>query len=207
MSHTAWLILLGAWAISVASPGPDFVAVLRSGATYGRRDALVVAAGVATGITGWIVLALTGLAALIAAHESVYLVVRLGGAGFLMAYGLSIVWHARGATTTVPEVAVRRGSRSLWAAYRLGLMTNLANPKALAFFGALFASLLPAHTTGGLRIGVTTVMAGMALAWFGVMAFVAGSGPVADLYQRAQRGIDRVLGAVFVGLGGLLLTH
>ena len=50
MSLATWLTLLSAWIVAVASPGPDFLAVMRTSATSGRRKWLFVAAGVTTGI-------------------------------------------------------------------------------------------------------------------------------------------------------------
>lgn len=212
MTTTAWIALLLTWAIAVASPGPDFVAVLRSGAACGRRDALLVAAGVVTGIGCWIVLALTGLALVLAAHSGLYTVLRVLGAAFLIGYGVVILWHARRQHPDSPDSPdtdhpAQPAARTPLAAYRLGLLTNLANPKALVFFGALLASLLPADTGTAVKVEVTAAMLGVAICWFGLTATLASAPRVVRGYRRAQRAIDGVLGTVFIGLGGLLLRH
>ena len=45
-------------------------------------------------------------------------------------------------TETYTEQAIAAGSindLTGWLAYKLGVVTNLSNPKALVFFGAVFA--------------------------------------------------------------------
>ena len=44
MPLMATLPLLGVWALAVLSPGPDFLAVLRTSAGRSRRSGLLVAA-------------------------------------------------------------------------------------------------------------------------------------------------------------------
>lgn len=220
MMFTAWLTLLSAWIIAVASPGPDFLAVLRMSASSGRRRGLLVAAGVASGITLWVLLALTGLSVVFARYEGAYRLVRYLGAAFLIAYGLSIVWKTRrtspddvdadaratAATAAAEEAALDVAipmSRevSAVAAFRLGLFTNLANPKALVFFGALLASLIPHGASFVVRAEVLTAIVGVALAWFAAVAWVAGHEKVAGGYRRLSRRIDAAVGGAFAVVG------
>lgn len=42
------LSLLAAWVVAVISPGPDFLAVLRTAAAHGRRPGVIVGLGVTT---------------------------------------------------------------------------------------------------------------------------------------------------------------
>ncbi len=47
-------------------------------------------------------------------------------------------------------------------------------------------------------------MVSPAVIWYAVVATLFGLGPVARCYQRARRGIDRAMAAVFIALGGRL---
>ena len=89
----------------------------------------------------------------LAAHAGLYVALRVVGAVVLVGYGLMILWHSRhsSAAASASQDQARR-TRSGIAAYRLGLATNLANPKALVFFGALLASLLPPSPDAALRV-------------------------------------------------------
>ncbi|MBO1767979.1 LysE family translocator [Allobranchiibius sp. GilTou38] len=206
MSST--LPLLVAWFVAVAIPGPDFVAVLRTSAAHGRRAGLSVAVGVVGGMACWATCALVGLSAVIARYEHLYLVIRTVGAVLLFLYGARVLIGAfrghrpdTGHGVPAPE---QGGSHSLW---RLGLFTNLANPKAVVFFGALFASLLPHGLSVGGRVGVLGAILAIGLAWYVVVASAASSAPVVAAYRRAGRAIDLVAGTVFAITGIALVPR
>lgn len=193
----AVLPLLLAWLVAVVSPGPDFLAVLRTSAAHGRSAGLRVGLGVVCGIACWATLAMCGLSALLARYEHLYLMVRTVGAVLLIGYGVHVLWSTRKATVNgVPEEHIPAGKH-----WRLGVFTNLANPKALVFFGALFATLMPRHEGALLRVGVLAIMLVMALVWFAAVSWCAGSQPVVTTYRRMQRTIDRVAGGLFTAIG------
>lgn len=209
MSFLEVLPLLVAWTVAVIAPGPDFLAVLRASTSGSRRRGLFAAAGVVTGMACWAMAALAGVSALLARYQQLYVIARLAGAAFLIVYGLTTL---RGAWRRAPEaseapVAPAAGSVSPglgWRSWRLGLFTNLANPKALVFFGALFASLLPADAGMAGRVEALVAMLAIGFAWFIVVAVLA-SVPVAVAgYHRARRIIDSVTGGLFVAVGGAL---
>ena len=183
---------------------------MRTSATSGRRKGLFVAAGVTTGIALWVVLALTGLAVVFAQYEAAYKVVRYLGAAFLIGYGLRILWSLRrssnnddGETPAANAAAASAplATRSVWKAYRIGLVTNVANPKALVFFGALLASIVPHGSPLLAQLEVFATIVGVAFAWFASLAWIASGERVANGYRRAARRIDGAVGGVFTVIG------
>lgn len=200
----AVLPLLLAWFVAVVTPGPDFLAVLRTSAAQGRSAGLRVGLGVVCGIACWATLAMCGLSALLARYEHLYLVVRSIGAVLLIGYGIHVLWAARKAAPAAANEIEQVSGGKHW---RLGVFTNLANPKALVFFGALFATLMPRHEGAMLRVGVLTVMLTMAVAWFAAVSWCAGSQPVVTAYRRLQRTIDRVAGGLFTAIGITLVPR
>lgn len=200
----AVLPLLLAWLIAVISPGPDFLAVLRTSAAHGRAAGLRVGLGVTCGIACWATLAICGLSALLARYEHLYLVVRGVGALLLIAYGVHILWSSRRAASDAVADDIAPPSGKHW---RLGVFTNLANPKALVFFGALFATLMPHHESIAFRAVVLVVMLAMAVAWMAAVSWCAGSQPVVAAYRRLQRAIDRAAGGLFTAIGLTLIPR
>ena len=94
------------WTLGVMSPGPDFIAILRTAMRHGHRAATSTALGVVTGISVWIVLALVGLTALVQAVPAVGVVMKVAGAVFLIGYGVFILWslwRARRAARAAPR--------------------------------------------------------------------------------------------------------
>jgi len=41
------------------------------------------------------------------------------------------------------------------SSWQVGFLTNISNPKAVAFFGSIFALLLPAHASFWLQLTIT----------------------------------------------------
>lgn len=206
-----YLTLAAVWTLGVISPGPDFVAVLRTAMRSGARTASATAMGVMAGIALWIVLALVGFSALVEAQPWIATAMRVAGALFLVGFGLHILWglwRSRGSAAGAhPAADAPTAPRSTGAAFRLGLATNVANPKALVFFGALFSTLLPPDLSWAARGGVLLMMLAIGTAWFLLVAWAASRPPLVRLYERAGRAVDAVAAAVFVVLGIVLLME
>ena len=78
-----------------ASPGPAMALILRRAALYGFRGAVPAVLGLELGLYLWALAAGAGFAALVAASEAAYLVLRVLGAGVLLYLGLR-AWRAPG---------------------------------------------------------------------------------------------------------------
>lgn len=222
MTAAAWLAILATFIVAVMSPGPDFLAVLRTSLTQGRRAGFGVGAGIAVGTAAWIAVTLLGVVALINAHPAAFFVVKVAGAIFLTVYGLRILvavlrLHPEKAdapptSPLTPAAATAEENQPVtaavqWArAFRLGLLTNtVGNPKALVFFSSLFATMVPATITLWQSLTLGVVMVVLARAWFALVATVASTGEFMRGYQRLQRPLDLALGILFVSLGLALL--
>ncbi len=211
------MALFVAWTMGVISPGPDLVCVLHR-SLRGRGQGVGAALGVVTGIAIWIVAAFAGLATLLRAAPGLQTVLQAAGGIVLVGLGLQAlygVWRSESAETSTPtggsspQVDERREpateTESLFTAFAAGLATNLSNPKALVFFGALLTPLLDAGAGPGRGVvAAAGVMAGMvvvALAWFLTVATMA-----AGVLSRARpAGVERVVGftagVLFVAFG------
>lgn len=81
------------------------------------------------------------------------------------------------------------------------------NPKALAFFAALFATLLPQQASVAERGVALVAMVGSALLWFLFIARVASSGPAVAVYRRTGWVVDALLGVLLVVVGVVLFPR
>lgn len=220
MSLAAYLGLLGAWVLAIAVPGPDTVQLLRLGARS-RRSAVFAALGICTGNVLWPVVTMLGLAALIAAFPWILTALYLFGGCFLIYMGQGALrsgyadWRARAALPAVSLSDATRapvtdgGSRGSaaaslgdFASWRLGLATNLSNPKALLFFGSVFAQFIPVEASLLDRLLVLVLMTAVGLMWFCGFALAVAAG--AEKIQRINPFIEMVAGVLFVVLGAFL---
>src|SRR4051812_1014406 len=181
------------------SPGPDFVIVTRNAVRSGRRAGMSCAAGIASGLFVWAVVAGLGIAGLLAA--SAFTVVKLAGAAYLVLLGIRALLAARrgGYETPAPDAAPRPGG--VLAAYRQGLVTNLLNPKVAVFFTALLPQFLPATATPADHLLLATVAAAVSLSWFVALTTVVNTLRRFLTASRVRRTIDAIMGTLLITLG------
>ena len=183
------------------TPGLDTALVLRAALTQGRRDAAATAAGIVAGLFVWGAAAAVGVSALLAASELAFDVLRYAGAAYLVWRGARLLWRAvRSRPEVDPAVALR--AASAWRAARLGLLTNLLNPKVGVFYVALLPQFLPA---GADPLGVGLLLAGVhgaiSLLWFALLIGLAGALGRWLRRPRTTRAIDGITGVTLVGFG------
>ena len=94
MTLTQLIALGGVILLATMSPGPDFVIVTRNAVQSGRRAGMACAAGIASGLFAWAVVAALGVAGLLAASAvafPLYLIhAVLTGLSLAIAYLLDI---------------------------------------------------------------------------------------------------------------------
>jgi threonine efflux protein len=89
-------------------------------------------------------------------------------------------------------------------AFRLGLFTDLSNPKAAAFFTSLFAVAFPAEAGFEIKLVTIAIVGAIAGAWYGLIAMTVSLAPFARLYARGRRALEAAAGLMFIGLGARL---
>ncbi len=187
------------------TPGLDTALVLRSALTGRRRDAAATAGGIVAGLFVWGAAAAAGISALLTASQAAYDLVRYAGAAYLVWFGARLL--RRALRPTAPADAVAGGSPSRWRAARVGLVTNLLNPKVGVFYVALLPQFLPPGADP-LAVGLllAAVHAVLSLVWFALLIALAGALGRRLRRPRTARTIDGVTGTILVGFGVGLAT-
>ena len=133
------LILIAAL-IATASPGPATLAISGTSMNSGRRYGLALAAGVTSGSWMWSIAAALGLGTIMLANAWAFEMMRYFGACYLLFLAYKSARSAISASNTAQQNMVINSTR---AAYAKGLALHLTNPKAILFFGSLFAIGVP----------------------------------------------------------------
>jgi threonine/homoserine/homoserine lactone efflux protein len=187
-----------------ASPGPAMALIVRRAALRGWRAAVPTVLGLELGLYCWALFAGAGFAALVAASEVAYVVLRVVGAAVLLLLGLRAwreAWRIRteGGTQTAPVPAGRRS----WAgAFAEGVVVQLANPKAAVFMIAFYPQFVP---SSGPVFATTALLGLLQLAveiplYLGLAAGAARTGAWFRR-PRIRARFEAVSGTVLVGLG------
>jgi threonine/homoserine/homoserine lactone efflux protein len=195
-----------------ASPGPAMALIVRRAGLRGFRAAVPTVLGLEAGLFAWALVAGAGLAALVAASEVAFLVLRVVGALVLVVLGVQ-AWRAAWRTRRQPDAAtphpaaLGRDRRSGRVAFAEGAVVNLANPKAAVFMVAFYPQFVPADsavmaTTAALATLQVAVEAALYL------ALAAGVGRAGAWFARpgVQRRFEALSGTVLLGLGVRVAT-
>ena len=201
MTLAALLALAAAQALLAMSPGPATVLTIRVAVSQGVRAGLLAALGLTLGVVVWAATALAGLSVVLEAAPWLQSALRIAG-------GLFLIWVAvglwRGAPRPMP--ASDGTARPDGANLRLGLLTNLANPKAVAYFAAIFAGLMPAEPTVRDAAAILSVVFAVELAWSSVVAAAFSRPTPRRLYARAKLHLERAFAGAMAALGLRLLA-
>ncbi|MBO2454743.1 LysE family translocator [Actinomadura barringtoniae] len=206
------IAFVGAAFLIAMAPGPSTVVIMRQSMRSGRRAGLVTTLGNETGVLVWGVAAAVGLSALLAASQIAYDALRIIGAAVLVYFGAKALWQARkrgadqtetgaGASADAATEEVR-ADWSPWRCFRLGLVTNFANPKA----GVFAVSFLPQFVPQGapvlwMLLAFSAMWALIDLVWYtGVVWLVSAARRLMNR-PTVRRRLDQVSGVVLVGLG------
>ncbi|WP_273414762.1 LysE family translocator [Corynebacterium appendicis] len=211
------LALIGVWVAAIASPGPDIVQIARLG-VKSRAAGVACAVGIMVGNTLWIAASLLGLSALIQAVPQVLAVLQLVGGAYLLWMGIGAIrtgfaerkeaandGTAAGsdavAAAGVPPVAALPTSK----AFRIGVATNLANPKAVLFFGAVFAQFVKPGMGWEWMLVILLTLVVIGFAWF--VGFAVLVDKFAGFLDRHGHVVDMVTGVIFVALAVWMLVE
>jgi threonine/homoserine/homoserine lactone efflux protein len=178
------------------TPGAGTAMIVRNALRGGSRAGVLTIVGNSIGVVAWALLSVLGISALVAASEAAFVALKVTGAIVLIWMGVQSLRRARAGT--LEEEPDLRTSRPL----RDGLVTSLANPKLAVFFVALFPQFVGDR---GSVLPTTLAMAALIVAfdlvWYTTLAVAVSRAKQAVVRTRVARWMERVTGAVLLGLG------
>ena len=159
MLLTHVLAFAGAALLLAMVPGPATAVLLRQTIRHGRRRGVATVVGIEAGVLFWALTAAVGLSALLAASGVAYTVLRIAGPIVLVGLGVQALMRARGEKDLPTDDEVDRNpgvaaelvateateTHGTARAFRAGLLTNIANPKAGVFAISFMPQFIPRH--------------------------------------------------------------
>lgn len=185
--------------VALVTPGVNFVLILQLAAGSPRSVSLAAAAGITTVTFLWALLAILGMGAAFSAHPAMRQAFQIAGGAYLC-YVAWKLWRSPAAVAT--EVKAVTTSRA--AAFRMGFITNVFNPKTALFFGSVFATALPPSPGPAVLAGAVLLCWFNAVVWHVFLALAFSHGRVQSAYQRGRTVFNRGA-AGLVGAFGLRL--
>lgn len=185
--------------VALMSPGPDFFFVSQTAASRSRKEAMLGVLGISLGVMVWAAIALLGLNLLLQKMAWLHDAITIGGGLYLCWMGWQMLRAARrksDAQSGEPAALPMKGKT-----FMRGLLTNLANPKALIYFGSVFSLFVGNDVGAAARWGLFILISLETLLWFSLVALVFALPAMRRGYQRLAKWIDGLAGVLFTGFG------
>ncbi|HAE41120.1 MAG TPA: hypothetical protein DCG57_21170 [Candidatus Riflebacteria bacterium] len=199
--------VLFVFTLAIISPGPNFIMVVNTALADSRRAGFYTALGVATGSGLFALAGMLGLILVINSLPYFAIFAPLVGGVYLVWLGYKMIRSKRRDSSSgdfVPAVAT--DILHPVAAYRAGLLTNLANPKAWAFYLSLFTLVMIPETPFWAKVLLNLFMFIISFAWYATVALLITDIRIRPLFLRVQHLVQALLGILLIGLGGRLLV-
>lgn len=193
------LSYLTACFVIVVVPGPSVTVIVANAIRHGTRAGLLNVLGTQVGLSLMIAVLAFGLAAIVGAMGSVFEVLRLVGAAYLIWLGIRM-WRSDGKLAKAEALPPAGRSFVLQ-----GFIVIWSNPKALLFFGAFIPQFIdPAGSAVAQTLFLGGVFMAVATVCDSAYAFAAG-GAGSYLTRARVRLAERISGTCLIG-GGLWLA-
>ena len=180
------------------TPGPDMTLWISRSLREGRAAGFMTLVGTNIGITVHTLLVAFGVAALIVASPTAFMILKTGGAAYLV--WLAIQAIRKGSDFVMVKSTGEKAQASLKSALLNGIWVNLLNPKVIIFFMTFlpqFVSATDPHVTGKLIfLGIWSIIVALPIG----IGIVVAADSLSDWLQRNRkvlRGLDYTIAGVF----------
>jgi threonine/homoserine/homoserine lactone efflux protein len=128
--------------VVIVIPGPSVVFTVARALTYGRTVALTNVVGNSLGLLAALLLVVLGLGQVVATSDTVYEVVKITGALYLVYLGVQALRHRHGIRIGDRNGAPGATPLRAFTAMRQGFLVGFTNPKGYVMFVALLPQFL-----------------------------------------------------------------
>ena len=196
------LIILGSIAVALMlgaiSPGPTFIYVAKNSIAISRKHGLFTALGTGTGAAIFGLLAVMGLQAILLAVPSAYLALKICGGLYLLYLAYKIIKHAKEPMEQADGITQVMSYKQ---AYRLGLITQMSNPKIAIILASIFTALLPKEIPSYFYVVLPMLCFFIDAGWYSLVAVALSAEKPRRVYLKFKKVFDRVAGGVMTLLG------
>lgn len=204
MTIATVLAFLVAQTLAAAIPGPTAMLIISQAMRFGWRKSLAGILGVCSANVIMVSASAVGLAAILLANAQLFDIVKWIGVGYLLFVGTMLLRAgAAGSTSAVTPQAAGSGHGAATRLFSMAFITQISNPKAMLFFGALLPQFVDvaAGNVGQqfLLLGTMVIVIELAVLWF--YGWAADRSARLLPQGKAIQVQNRAAGVVLIGAG------
>jgi threonine/homoserine/homoserine lactone efflux protein len=194
--------------VITVTPGPDMALVARRAITDGWRRASVTSMGVVTGLLVHATASAVGISVILVRSATAFTVLKIAGACYLAALGLSSFRAARRtARAREEDRPVERAPRSLRLNFVQGFFNNALNPKLAVFYLAFLPQFFePGDPVVLLTAILVAIHIALGIVWLVTWAWLVSRAGRVLSRPRWRAMLERVTGTVLIAFGVRLAT-
>lgn len=197
MLSSEFFTLLLITLVTIITPGPDFVVVVKNTISVSRRAGLMTSFGVSSAIWVHIFYSIFAVRFIANQFDTVFVIVQLFGAAYLF-------WLGWKALTALPRPEpFDDDSDNKTAFWRQGFINNLLNPKATVFFISIFSQVVAPDSSLILQIGYGLVITLICLSWFCLVSLMLTIEGMKHYVNRIVKPIEKIAGVIFISYAGI----
>ena len=214
MEFSSWLLFIVVGTAAVASPGPAILLAISNSVRFGMGKVLLSTLGNISGLFILSTAAIFGLGAIFKTSTSLFLLVKIIGAVYLIYLGIrqfrsTVNFFADQADVIKSKNGQEKKNRnkSNLKIFSEGFLIAITNPKAILFFTALFPPFI--NTEKGLpQQFLIMTFTFMAMSFICLMSYGLLANKAKNWFGYGNRAtwFNRTLGSVFVFIGAGVLT-
>jgi len=198
MLDTQILAFTAVAAVLAVTPGADTLLVIKNSARDGAHAGLATTAGVLCGVLMHALISALGISAVVARSEWVFQLLKALGALYLVWLGIQTL---RAAGHVGVPASLPRGT-SVRSGFYEGLVSNALNPKVAVFYIAFLPQFI--------RVGdpvlaksllLSAIHIAFGLIWLAALSLAVGRGRDWIHQRHVQQWLQRISGAMLIGLG------
>ncbi|WP_252106575.1 MULTISPECIES: LysE family translocator [unclassified Halomonas] len=198
-----YILIITAAFFVVASPGPATLSIAGTSMNRGRLHGATLAAGILTGSLFWSCSAAFGLSAIMYTNAWLFELVRYVGACYL----IFLAYRAARSAINQKDMEINGIQHScLMKIYLRGVAIHLTNPKAILFYGSLYAIVIPSNTAPEDLFKVIGVVGLESRIIFQCYAYVFSISKVRRVYLKLRRWFEEFFAIIFGIAGFKILT-
>lgn len=177
------------------SPGPGVFAILAKALSEGVRPCIGLILGMAISDVVYLILACYGLSAIAEQWGSVFTLIRIAGAIYLIYLGWKL-WRSRA------EYIKGEASGRKFSGFIQGFLISASNPKVILFYIAFLPSFMDLSKLGVKDIVLVSLITFVGLI-IGLMSVAIGSDWARRYFrsEKAMKGLNRVAGSIMISAG------
>ncbi len=183
------------------TPGPGVFAILAKSMTEGVRPCISLTLGMAVSDVVYLILACYGLSTIAEQWGSVFTLIRIAGAIYLIYLGWKI-WHNR-----AKYIEQDSGGKNM-TGFVTGFLISASNPKVILFYIAFLPSFMDLSSLSANDIMLVSLITFTGL-MIGLMSIAISAAWARRFFrsEKAMTGLNRVAGSIMISAGVYLGTR